>query len=222
VLRFLRVFRLFRSSLFKVSDAVSPEVLTYMKTITVFSCFIEAHLSSQVLLIKYFGGNGKIDSIDEAELARCILQSQVEVYKAITVIVSAKKRMDADLLNEMEWAVSMLKVTEGLEKFVMDAHEDGAINDRDTESILHPLHHKISECLKTLEKLDRGHKPCRQQATSKRKSDSIVPVSTNCFSDSKGDVTQAGGKRISWPSQELCAVLPAQVPNDLDPEEVDD
>jgi hypothetical protein len=157
VLRFLRVFRLLNGSLWKASDAVSAEVLLYMKTITVFTCFIEAHFSSQLGLLRYFGGNGKIDNLDEAELARCILQSQVAVYKAITWIVSAKKRMDKDLLNEMEWANGMLKVTEGLEKFVMDAHENGAINDRATESILHPLHHRISECLKTLEVLDRGH-----------------------------------------------------------------
>merc|ERR1712032_443128 len=50
----------------------------------------------------------------------------------------------------------MLQVTEGLEHFVMQAHEDGAISGRETDSILHPLRSKISACLKTIGLLDRG------------------------------------------------------------------
>ena len=34
-------------------------------------------------LIKFFGGNGKIDLACETELGRCVLQSQVSTYKAI-------------------------------------------------------------------------------------------------------------------------------------------
>merc|ERR1711948_175276 len=133
-----------------MGDTLSPEVMAYMRTIKVFSCFIKAHLTSQLLLVKYFGGNGKIDEVEEAELARCILQSQVCVYRAIALTVDAKKRTNKECLLELEWAEKMLQVTEGLESFVMKAHEDGAISGRETDSILHPLRGKMSACLKAI------------------------------------------------------------------------
>jgi hypothetical protein len=148
VLRFLRVFRFFRTEL----DWVDPECVAYMKTIRVLESFIQAHLSSQALLVKFFGGKSKMED-DKAEIARCVLQSQAQIYKAISLTIAAKKQMDTTSLQEIERVHQMLHVTEGLEKYVMEAYDCGAISSKEAESILEPLHHKISHIMQEMKSL---------------------------------------------------------------------
>merc|ERR1712032_1600589 len=60
------------------------------------------------------------------------------------------------LLKEWKSAFHRKLITEGLEHFVMSAHTNGAISAREAESILHPLHHQISSCLRTIHDLGDG------------------------------------------------------------------
>jgi sodium/hydrogen exchanger 10/11 len=152
VLRFLRLFRLLRKDWM---DFISAEVMSYMKTIRVFTGFVRAHTAAQALLMKYFlGAQGSSEG--KAEVARCILQSQSSVYKAISLTVSAKKRMDGHVLEEIESVTTMLKVAEGLENYVLAAHDQGALSAREAEHMLHPLHHAIQHMMKDMRQLHGG------------------------------------------------------------------
>merc|ERR1712217_580965 len=131
-------------------------VAEHMHKVTTYSCFVHAHLTSQVQLVKYFGGNGKIDSDDEAELARCIMQSQIAVYKVLLASFEAKRQLDEQLLWELELAYQRKTITEGLEEFVMMVYRAGAISSREAESILHPLHTQIHQCTNYMHHLDDG------------------------------------------------------------------
>merc|ERR1719335_513583 len=75
-LRFLRIFRLFHARM-SADKFVSMELARHMKKATTLDCFVRAHVMAQVDLVKYFGGNGKLDEANESEIARTILQSQV-------------------------------------------------------------------------------------------------------------------------------------------------
>merc|ERR1719171_1704195 len=101
---------------------ISVDVARHMKRITTLVCFASAHLTAEEQLVKYFGANGKIDDDDEAEMARCILQSQLSVYKALMLGVSEGRQMNQDLLKELKWVYQRKAVTEHLESFVLSAN----------------------------------------------------------------------------------------------------
>lgn len=146
-MRFLRIFRLFHARL-SADKYVSLELAGHMHRLQTLHYFTRAHLMAQENLMKYFGGpNQVIDTEDEADIARCLLQSQVGVYRALTATVDVQHYMDKDLLEELANASQRKHITESLEKFVESAHNVGAINAHDAESILHPLRHQIAKCL---------------------------------------------------------------------------
>lgn len=154
-MRFLRVFRLFNARLHS-DKFVSLELAKLMKKITTMSCFIEAHFMAQNDLIKYFGGNGKIDEKDEAEIARCILQSQVSTYQALIAAATTQRQLGVGVLHEMNTLYQRKQITEGLSAFVEKAHADGAITATEAHAILHPLNHQVSACMKTLSERAEG------------------------------------------------------------------
>mmetsp|Transcript_23241 Transcript_23241/g.51423 ORF Transcript_23241/g.51423 Transcript_23241/m.51423 type:complete len:1252 (+) Transcript_23241:95-3850(+) len=155
VLRFLRVFRLFNAKLSR-DKLVSHELSCIMFRIMTCMSFIAAHLSSQKSLIKYFGGNGKIDCEDEVEIARCIVQSQLSVYKAINVVAQMERQMNGSLVTDLKNTLERKEIAEALEEFVMTALADGAITSREAESMMHPLHHQIADCLALLNDTTEG------------------------------------------------------------------
>jgi len=148
-MRFLRVFRLFNAKL-SADKFVSLELAKHMKKITTMSCFIRAHIEAQNDLVKYFGGNGKLDEVDESEIARCILQSQIVTYEAIIAAANTQKQIKPEILHELKSLFQRKTITEGLSHFVEKAHSDGAISATEAHAILHPLHHQVSACMKAL------------------------------------------------------------------------
>merc|ERR1711957_179028 len=98
------------------------------KKIQVLQCFVHAHLAAEMDLIKFFGGNGKLDEASEAEIARCVLQSQVAVYSALIDIARTQSKLGKTLTNELYNIAKRKNITEGLEKFVLAAHHGGAIS----------------------------------------------------------------------------------------------
>jgi NhaP-type Na+/H+ or K+/H+ antiporter len=149
MMRFLRVFRLLNAKL-RADKFVSLDLARYMTKITTMSCFITAHLMAQNDVVKYFGGNGKLDESDESEIARCILQSQVFVYKALIAATRIQKKIGRGILHELKILYQRKHITEGLRHFVEEAHAEGAISSSEAHAILHPLHHQIAACMKTL------------------------------------------------------------------------
>jgi hypothetical protein len=148
-MRFLRVFRLFNAKM-NADKFVSMDLSRHMKKITTMFCFISAHCMAQNDLIKYFGGNGQIDEQDEAEIARCVLQSQVSVYEALLAAANTQKQIDAPVLEELRNLYLRRHITESLSHFVEKAHRDGAISANEAHAILHPLNTQVSACMKTL------------------------------------------------------------------------
>jgi len=127
------------------------KIAHHMMRVSTFLSFIGAQLNAQLLLVRYFGGNGRIDEVAEAEIGRCILQSQVHVYRAIELCIKEEGQLeDKELLRDLKWTYERKEITEDLEDFVMLAFKDGAITAREAESIMHPLHKAISACLKKL------------------------------------------------------------------------
>jgi len=148
-LRFLRVFRLFNARL-SADKFVSMELAKHMKKITTMACFITAHFMAQNDLIRYFGGNGVIDEREEAEIARCIIQSQVSTYSALIAAANTQNQISPKILDELKSLYARKVITESLSHFVEKAHSDGAISATEAHSILHPLNHQVSACMKTL------------------------------------------------------------------------
>jgi len=154
-MRFLRVFRLMNARL-SADKHVSVQLGRHLKKITTMSCFISAHFMAQIDLVKYFGGNGKIDEKEEAEIARCVVQSQVSTYQALLAAANTQKQISKDILFELETLYQRKIITEGLSEFVSKAHSDGAISATEAHAILHPLNHQVSDCMKTLNERAEG------------------------------------------------------------------
>lgn len=154
-MRFLRVFRLFNARL-STDKYISLELSKHLKKITTLSCFIEAHLMAQNDLVRYFGGNGEIDEIDESELARCILQSQFSTYQALFSAADTQKHIGRDILHELQMLYQRKSITEDLSAFVEKAHKDGALSATEAHTIIHPLNHQIASCMKALNERVEG------------------------------------------------------------------
>jgi hypothetical protein len=146
ILRFLRVIRLFHSHLSR-DEGVSMEVAESMHRIYTLTLFVHAHLQSEIELVKYFGGNNRIDEQDECEIGRCVLQSQIAVYKALGMAVKEEQSLERKMVEELQFVRQRKLVVENLEHFITSAFEDGAISAREAESILHPMHHHLMECM---------------------------------------------------------------------------
>merc|ERR1719329_1330526 len=155
VFRILRFLRIFHAKL-STDAEISMNVASHIQRMTTMRTFVTAHLLSQMQLVKYFGGNGKIDTLDESEMARCILQSQISCFKAIALGVGETKTMDKDLVTELDWVYQRKTITEGLEHFVMQAHHDGALSAREAEAIIHPLHGLIRDSMQEIQHLSEG------------------------------------------------------------------
>merc|ERR1719331_1954019 len=154
-LRFLRIFRLFHAKM-NGDKYVSLELAREFKKVTVLTCFVRAHVMAQLDLVKYFGGNGKLDEANESEIARCIIQSQVVTYKALCLIAATQEHMGGTIYTELENLYSRKHITEGLSKWVLQAHKDGALSATEAHAILHPLNHMVAECLALLSERAEG------------------------------------------------------------------
>jgi NhaP-type Na+/H+ or K+/H+ antiporter len=154
-LRFLRIFRLFHARL-SADKFVSPKLATYMKKIVTLLSFAKSHERAQRQLVKFFGGNGILDDYDEAELARCILQSKQSVNKALYAAALAKQQVGEQVNYELDTLRKRKKITESFTHFVEEAFEHGALSATETHDILHPLNHQIAMCMRTLNERAEG------------------------------------------------------------------
>jgi len=135
---------------------ISMELAQHMKKVTTLDCFIRCHLHAQVQLIKYFGGNGKLDEANETEIARCILQSQVFTYQALRITSECQSELGAEVFTELQNLHKRKSITESLSQFVLKAHHDGALSATETHAVVHPLNHLIASCVKTLADRQEG------------------------------------------------------------------
>jgi len=172
LMRLVRLIRVFQhlSAKFQSMD-YSPEVAEHMQKIAVLKCFVKAHISSQWEMIRFFGYE---DQVDQAELARCLLQSQVSVFRAVCMAVDQENDLDRRLLRGLENFRDTNSVAEELTQFVMDAHRGGIITQREAQSILHPLKDLIRICTSRIHQTHLGYTDKRRQDGS---NGSIKPTS---------------------------------------------
>jgi len=151
--RFLRIFRLLHDQL-SADRFVSQDLAVAMHKVQTLTSFVQAHVSAQKLLKKFFVGEWGQEP--EVEIARCLLQSQASVHKALILIVSVQRTMDAHLLDELNHTKERKRIVEALQSFVVEAEREGAISSQEAHAITHPMHEEINQCLKTISKLDDG------------------------------------------------------------------
>lgn len=135
---------------------VSLDLAKRMKIIVTLNCFITAQLKAQAQLIEYFGGNGEVDDREEAEIGRCVLQSQVNTYQALYLAAKTKQQMGEERTRELAQWRTRKTITEGLRVFVEKAHEAGALSSTEAHAILHPLDHEVAHCMKVLNERAEG------------------------------------------------------------------
>jgi len=105
----------------------------YMKTLLILRAFIRAHVSSQIALTETFG-----EPTTSPEIARCILESQTEVYLA-----DASKADYHDLVS-LKMLREQFGIISGLIKFVESAGDTG-LNVREIGTLTHPLEQRLHE-----------------------------------------------------------------------------
>jgi len=147
-LRFLRIFRLFHAKVSK-DKFVSPMVAKQMKKVVALDCFIRAHCKAQVDIVRYFAGNGKVDDAKESEIGRCVLQSQIAVFRALRAYVETQEQL-GKVYEEIQNLHSRKAITVKLSNFCLSGLRDGALSATETHAIVHPMYHHIAECMKKL------------------------------------------------------------------------
>lgn len=143
VLRVMRLLRLFRLvGFFRLLKAklmhveFSRHVAEQMQTLTILTCFIKAHMKSQNELMYYFT---TANQIDMAELGRCVLESQVETYRALSLAVDCVQQLDEGMLHEVNNQKKSKALAEELEHLVQHAHLHHVITAQEAESVLDPV-----------------------------------------------------------------------------------
>jgi len=155
ILRFLRVIRLYHAFA-SGRGRVSQELADHVRRMTILGSYIRAHVHAQRALVEFFGRSGRIDAQQQPELARCICQSQVSVYKAATRQAHERSGLDEGIRNQFDMELEEKAFTEHFETFITKAMDGGAVSAREAESLLHPLHHQLKLCLQRLQALNEG------------------------------------------------------------------
>jgi len=166
-LRFLRIFKLFHARM-SADKFVSMSLARHVKKASTLACFIRAHVRAQMDLVKYFGGNGVIDEVEEAELARCVIQSQVVTYMALREAASSQQALGDKVCSELQILLKRRLIAKGLSEFVLTAHQDGAISATEAHAILHPMNQLIAECVQKLNDRTEGVLDCPNQFEAER------------------------------------------------------
>lgn len=151
-MRFLRLFRLFHARL-SADKHISVEVASTMKAMQTLKSFVRAHIESQTLLMKYFARD--MNEVNEVELCRCLLQSQVAVHSASIAAIRVNRR-DYALFEDIKKAKQRKHIVESLEHFIEEANEVGAISNTNAGSLLHPLYHEVSDAIAYINQRSEG------------------------------------------------------------------
>jgi len=155
LMRLVRLVRFIKLSKAKMNAMdFNQEVSEHMQKINVLKCFIRGHLGATKEFIRFFGSE---DSVEAVEMARCILQSQVSVYKAMCLAVAEERTLGKRMLRGVQNVHDSKVVVEQLSAFVMDAHAGGIITHREAHSILHPLNQFIKNCSERIQMSHQGY-----------------------------------------------------------------
>mmetsp|Transcript_9954 Transcript_9954/g.31619 ORF Transcript_9954/g.31619 Transcript_9954/m.31619 type:complete len:987 (+) Transcript_9954:94-3054(+) len=173
VLRTVRVMRLVKS--FKLvaetrrGASAASSSRKYVRGLIIFQAFINAHNHSQHELIRFLGRHGHADT---PELARCILQSLTDCYKAMNICCMAENKITRDLLEERDTCQQSIQATSGMEDFVMAAQDGGILSASEAEVLVHNLHHHWSRFMRRIKDVRQGRQPEKVERAGEHDEDS--------------------------------------------------
>lgn len=210
VMRLIRLFRLVR--LMRGLQAIftqqqeALEAQEHIKKIQVLTFFVKAHCHVQKEYVKYFGIRGTVDT---PEVARVILQSQVSVFKAISMAVGEEHVLNDVLLEQVNVVRETKVLAEELEKFVMDAYNGGVVSHREADNLLEPVRDHVKACYeeiqspififtRSMKKTIRGSKEAVEKAIhpSSRRS-SVWSILSGTFGMGSSTSRGSGGPLVS-------------------------
>jgi len=185
ILRMARLYRILRTSAKGYfGAAVCEDVADSMVAISTLLAFAKAHIASQRDFVKFFGVDTDAviggDHVDNPEVARCLLQSQMAVYKAIGLAVAEAEFLPPAMLHRVNAQHESRRVAEGLQHFVIEAHHAGVIDRRDAESMLHPLHEHMQRCTSTIKDCEDGVLQVAMASSSTVGAAILSRVGTHC------------------------------------------
>jgi len=160
VLRIIRAVRLVR--LVKswevvraviAGDMASVHTTERIHRLCILLAFIRAHTVAQQQLVRFLGRHGKLDN---AMLARCIIQSQTDVYQAMLVFIYQEVHVDEWLLDEKEACENNIEALSKMEAFVNDARDGGVVSISEAECLKHTVHHYIRMLMDRIEDVCEG------------------------------------------------------------------
>jgi len=187
MMRLVRVFRLYRywmklQMLFS-RKLVSLEVAEHMVKASVLNSFVRAHMHAQTKLVKFFG---KGDQVDSVEVARCLLQSKLSVYKAMRLADYEEKKLGSSLTEDLKIALECRDFAECCVDFLLNAQRGGILTPHEAESMLHPLYNDIGKFVHHLRAVSHGDISELQENTDE------VSVSASRSSGTSQAVCEAG------------------------------
>eukprot|EP00419_Tripos_fusus_P005874 CAMPEP_0172685854 /NCGR_PEP_ID=MMETSP1074-20121228/20531_1 /TAXON_ID=2916 /ORGANISM="Ceratium fusus, Strain PA161109" /LENGTH=1191 /DNA_ID=CAMNT_0013505075 /DNA_START=29 /DNA_END=3604 /DNA_ORIENTATION=+ len=211
ILRAVRLVRLIKSwelaRAVLTGDMASIHTTERIHRLCILLGFIRAHVAAQEQLIRFLGRHGKLDC---AMLARCIIQSQTGVYKAMIVFIYQESHVDQWLLDEKEACENSIEALSKMEAFVNDARDGGVVSISEAECLKHTVHQYIGMLMDRVEDVceGRAQEPVYAQLTP-------MPLPTPDDSDS--DHLRPHGSLFGPCEQELPSNSVGQKPAQLGP-----
>ncbi|CAJ1394481.1 unnamed protein product [Effrenium voratum] len=148
ILRLFRVFRLFRLTVLVRRKlrrrGVSADMAQHLHTMALLEGFVLGHLKAQTSMVRFFCRG----TLDNDEICRVILQSQIQVFCAMQAAVEEESRLGIVVRRNVSNMRESINAVRELEHFVLDARKIGLLNATDTESLLHPLHEHMAHIRK--------------------------------------------------------------------------
>jgi hypothetical protein len=145
LIRLVRLVRLVQLLKDKFTDQEDVAIRYHLQKMTILENFLRARLQTQANLLMYFGSSTQALS---AEVARCIVQSQVAVYKAFLLTVQEEESLGDQTLQRVRQVRQLHLFGKELEAFILEAHHTGIINATEAQHVVHPLQEHMKKAQK--------------------------------------------------------------------------
>jgi len=141
ILRVVRLVRVVRSFHYVVvalrGCQACAETRMRMRRFILHCAFVRAHFHAEHELLRFVGRGGKADF---PELARCILQSRTDRFKAMHACTCEEAFLDHVALEEKAVCEGSIRALQRMEAIVAEARDGGLLSSSEAEAMVHALH----------------------------------------------------------------------------------
>lgn len=173
ILRSVRIMRLL-TTFYKVIAALkgnseSAQVARHVRKFILYCAFVRAHCHAQTEIMRFLGRHEKPNT---PELARCLMQSLTDCYKAMSACAFEEKHIDMWIMEERTMCQSSVEATSKMEDLIVEARDSGILSGSEAEAIIHTIHgyrsryeRRIDECRQgtAMELVDPGWEPDEEE-----------------------------------------------------------